>query len=381
VDAVRIAEELAAVEGRGPCTDAERRAARLLARHVRAMGRQARTETFWVRPHWPRVWLLHAALGIAASVVSVRSPEVGTGFAAVAALSALLELSGRVPGLSVLWTRRATQNVVSRGPGDAPVRLVVAAPYNAPRRRAGFAGVMARLDASLRRSMRGRWPSGLTLLTLSLLAILGCAIARVAGADGDVLGVAQLVPTAIAIGAVAVLADLAFARPATGRNAHATAAATALALVEALDRRAPHRLAVDLVLTGAADGPALGMRAHVRSRRRTTRPEEVAVVHLEPCGDGAPHHWTHQGPVVALRLHPRLTALAAGAGGAPVRDHGAGGAYEARRARWPALAIGALRADGTARPEHVDETALEGVLALALATARALDRDLAGRSS
>jgi hypothetical protein len=272
VEPPRIIDELAAIDGRGPCTDAERRAAKTLARHVRALGREARMETFWVRPNWPRVWLLHAALGIAASVVSVKSPEVGTGFAAVAALSALLELGGRVPGLGMLWSRRATQNVVSRGPGDAPVRLLVAAPYNAPRRRAGFAGVMARLDRSVSRSLGGHWPSGLAWLTLALVAILGCTIARVAGAEGDVLGIAQLVPTAICIGAVAVLADLAFARPATGRNAHASAAATALALVEALDRRAPHRLAVDLVLAGAADGPALGMRAYVRSRRRATDP-------------------------------------------------------------------------------------------------------------
>jgi hypothetical protein len=344
VEPARIVDELAAEGGRAACTDAERRAARLLARHLKAMGRQARLETLWVRPQWAATWLLHAVLGIAGSVISVEAPAIGLGLAAFAAVSALAELNGRIPVLSLLWPRRATQNVVSRGPGDAPVRLLVAAPYGAPRARTGFVRALTRLDRLLRGALGGHWPHGLGLLTLALVAIAGCCGARLGGVEGNVLGAVQFVPTIVCIGAVAVLADLAFARRATGRNADASAAAVALALVDALDRRAPHRLAVDVVLAGAADGPALGMRGYVRSRRRETRAEEIAVLEVLPAGHGSPIHRTHAGPLVALRLHPRLRELAAGR---PVRGHAFGGALEARRARWPAIAIGALTA---ARP-------------------------------
>ena len=59
-----------------------------------------------------------------------------------------------VPALSLLWPRRATQNVVSEGPGDAPVRLLVTAAYDAPRRPGSLGAPLTRLDAALRAGIR-----------------------------------------------------------------------------------------------------------------------------------------------------------------------------------------------------------------------------------
>ena len=379
--------DLVEIAARGSCTDAERRAARLLARGLREAGRRPRTETVWVRPQWTWIWLLHAGLGIAGSVVSVESPTTGVVLAAVAAVSALAQLTGRVPVLALLWPRRATQNVVSRDAREAPVRLVITAPYDAPRAMTGLVRAGARADAAVRRALRGRWPHPLALLALALVAITGCAIARLAGVESDALGAVQLVPTAACIVAVALLADMAFGRPAPGASAHASAAAAALSIAATLDRRPPRNLAVDVVLAGASDGPSLGMRSHVRLHRGELRAEQVAVLHLEPCGGGTPHVWSHQGPLLALRLHPRLVALADGL--APLhRGHGIGGAYRARQARWPAIAVGCLDERGRPPGERLrddataDPAAIRRTVDVALRLVARLDADLAsGRSS
>ncbi|HEV3001013.1 MAG TPA: hypothetical protein VGW75_09775 [Solirubrobacteraceae bacterium] len=385
MDPARIVSELAAIGGRGPCTDAERRAARALARHLRASGRRARTETLWVRPQWPAIWLAHALLGIAGSVVSVDHPVVGLAVAGVAALSGLGELTGRVRTIALLWPRRATQNVVAAPPDErAPVRLIVTAPYDAARSATGAARALGRVDARLRRALGGRWPSPLGLLALSLLTIAACAGARVAGVEATWLGAVQLLPTVVCIVATALLADLALAEPTRGANANASAAAVALALVAALDERPPRRLDVELVLAGAGAGPALGMRGYVRSRRRALAAERVAVLAIEPCAGGEPRFWTHDGPVLGTRLHPQLARLAAAARGRPHRGRGVTGALRARQAGWPALAVGCVDGDGRVpraggrddTAANADAEALGAALDLALRVVRKLDADV-----
>jgi hypothetical protein len=385
MDPVEIARELSAVPGRGPCTDAERRAARALSRRLRAAGRRARTETLWVRPQWAAIWLVHAVLGIAGSVVSVDQPEVGLGIAAAAALSGLGELTGRARVLALLWPRRATQNLVA-SPHDerAPVKLIVTAPYDAARAATGPVRALARVDARLRRLLGGRWPAPLGLLALALVAVAGCAGARVAGVEASWLGAVQLVPTVGCILATALLVDLALAEPTTGANANASAAAVAMALVAALDERPPRRLDVELVLAGAGDGPALGMARFVRARRRAAAAERVAVLSVEPCAGGEVRFWTHDGPLLGTRLHPRLVKLAGEAGGRAHRGRGVTGALRARQAGWPAIAVGTL--DGLGRAprareradtaEELDEAAMGATLDLALRLVRRLDADL-----
>ena len=387
MDPGRIVTDLVAIEARGSCTDAERRGARVLSRALRDGGRRPRTETVWVRPQWGWIWLLHATLGIAASVVSVDDPTVGLVIAAVATVSAAAQLTGRIPLLALLWPRRATQNVVSRDTREAKVRLVLTAPYDAPRAMTGALRAGARVDDAVRRLLGGRWPHPLGVLTLALTAITGCTIARVAGVDSSALGAIQLLPTVACIIGVALLADLAFGRPSPGASAHASAAAAVLSIAATLDRRPPRNLAIDVVLAGASDGPALGMRSHVARHRKELRAEELAVVHLGPCGGGTPHVVTHEGTLLALRMHPRLVALADGLA-PPHRGHGATGAYRTRQARWPTIAIASL--DDRGRPfgerrrddAEADVAAIRATVDVALQLIARLDADLApGRSS
>ncbi|HEX8206663.1 MAG TPA: hypothetical protein VF587_11450, partial [Solirubrobacteraceae bacterium] len=140
MDPAEIVAELTAMRGRAPCTDAERRAGRALGARLRGLGRRARTETLWVRPQWAAIWLVHALLGIAGSVISVDQPEIGLGIAGLAALSGLGELTGRARVVALLWPRRATQNLVVPPPDErAPVKLFVTAPYDAARQATGAA--------------------------------------------------------------------------------------------------------------------------------------------------------------------------------------------------------------------------------------------------
>ena len=72
-----IAEGLARFEARGPCTDAERRAAAWLHDELRDAGHEAWVETHWVRPQWPLSVALHATVGVAASLVAISEPLPG----------------------------------------------------------------------------------------------------------------------------------------------------------------------------------------------------------------------------------------------------------------------------------------------------------------
>jgi hypothetical protein len=304
---------------------------------------------------------------------------VALGVLGATTLSALLELGGRVPALSLLWPRRATQNVLSDGPGRAPVRLVVTAAYDAPRGRSGFAGPLSRVDGVLRRATRGWWPSPLALVALALLVLTACAGARLAGEEATWLGAIQLVPSIVCITAAAVLAELALAEPARGANRASSAPAAALALVAELDRRPPRRLEVDVVLAGAGDARAAGMRAHVRAHRKDIRPEGVAVVHLEPCGAGTPRAWRREGPLLSVALHPALVGAALAAGFEPHAGRALSGALAARRAGWPTVAVGRLD-DRGAVPGDLDEPDLRDTVTRCLDLVRRLDADLAGRS-
>lgn len=371
-----IVDALRRIGPRRACSDGERRAARLLAAELKALGRRPRTETHWIRPQWPAVWLVHALIGIAGSIVATEEPAVGLGVLGAATLSALIELGGRFPALSALWPRRATQNVVSEGPGSAPVRLIVTAAYDAPRSRGGLGAPLARLDAVLRRATRGRWPSPLAVLTLALAALTACAGARLGDVGGSWLGVVQLVPTVVCIAATGLLTDLALAGPVSGDNPASSAPAAAVALVAALDRRPPRRLEVDVVLAGAGDARAAGIRRFVAARRKTLAAENLAVLHLEPCGAGRPVAWRRDGPLLSVRLHPQLVEAAAEAGFEPVNGRGMTGAYVARTARWPAVAVGRLDVAG-----DLDAGALDDTVERALALIRRLDARVAGRSA
>ena len=393
------AEGLARFEDRGPCTDAERRAAAWLHDELRAAGHEAWVETHWVRPQWALSLALHATIGVVASLLALSAPLPAAIGAALAALSLAVEVSGRSGPLRYVFPRRATQNVLTVPEGDAAaapsdaepsdsdaargpaVTLLICARYDAPRGGLVTRDGPRRLAARLRRRLGGRGPGPRAWVALALAAVAVCAGLRELDLDGFWLGLAQFVPTVALLGALAAAGDVAVSpvSPAAGDNA--AGVGVAVALHHELTRNPPAALAPALLLYGAGEGGPPAVRAHLR-RERLDR-TRVVLLELGPCGTGTPAYAT---------AHPQLRgaceraeeALGGGAR-APLRRSTAAAA--ARGRRLPAAWIGALDATGIAprsrQPsdtiEHLDPASAEAVLDFALACVDALDAELARR--
>ncbi len=390
MDALELATRVAAVERRRAGSDAERRAALLLAEALRATSRRRRRttelETFWVRPHRGFVHALCAGLAVLGSVLAVDHPALGLGVAAGALLLLVEDLLGRIRPLQRLTPERATQNVVSRDPRRARVRLVITAAVDAPSPGLLGRGRLLRAQSRLRRRLRGHLPGPYGILVLAMVALAGCALARLLGLSGTAIGAVQLVPSILALLAVGAALDQSGVNtPREGANGEASAAAVAVALVAALDADPPDGLAVDCVLAGAAGAGALGFRHWVREERATgIRPEEIAVLELAACGAGRPAFRERDGLLLPLRFHPQLRRLAAAAGLLPHESREASGARAARAARWPALVVGCVDENGVTprlgeeadTVARLDPEAMEATLAACLRLVRALDAEL-----
>ncbi len=348
---------------------------------LRLNGRPARLETAWVRPGWPIAYALLCLLGVAGSMAALSWPAAG--LAAIAAALVLLagDLSGRLPLVRLVLSRRATVNVVSepppRRPGLPParVRLIVTAALDAGR--AGLAYRLSPWEARLRRALGGHLLSPAALLCLCLAIDAGAAAARLADPGAGWPSLVALVPTIVLLVGAAACLDIALAGFTPGANAHASAAAAAFALTAALDRDPPRRLAVELVLTGAGEGGQLGMRDYVRRRRRGARPQELAVLAIGPCGAGTPRHHASEGLLWPLALHPTLVRLT----DTPPLRREATNAVVARRTGWPAIAISAR--DQRERPggshsagdvaSDLERASIAAVIEAATRLVRALD--------
>src|SRR3954470_20103562 len=140
-----LVDRLAAIEARGACPAAERRASLLLRDELRARGAPARVEPLWVRPQWPAAWALHGALGVIGTLLSVGVPVAGLAVLAATLVSFFLDATAPAHLLRALFPRRATQLVVSALPPQDRIRLVITASIDAPRTGALFAPGYARL--------------------------------------------------------------------------------------------------------------------------------------------------------------------------------------------------------------------------------------------
>ncbi|HVL94271.1 MAG TPA: hypothetical protein VM266_00275 [Solirubrobacteraceae bacterium] len=336
-------DALCAFAPRSACHDPERRAALWLHDDLRARGHDAWLETVWVRPQWPASLALHAVLGVAASLASTAEAAVvpALAVAAVALVSYALELTGYGGLLPRLFYRRATQLVVVEPPEPDAIALVITVNVDAPRRGLALREGVRRLGGRMR-------PGPLVWVALALAAVAAACGARVAGAEGTVVGALQLVPTVVLLVAAAAALDVALAEVTPGASDCASGVAVALALHEELAARPPARLSPTLVLE------------------------------IGPCGSGTPAWHTH---------HRQLAAAAASVTEPAARRRrlnrpSAAGA--ARGRGLPAIAVRAVDERGTvprARtaadvPEAVEAAALEDTLDFCLAVVDALDAEL-----
>jgi hypothetical protein len=393
-----LVTELTKFNRRGAGTNAERHAALWLSRQVHSERREAILETFWCRPNLALAHAWHALLGLAGSLISISHPKLGGALMLIALASVIADsLTGYSIGRR-LSREHASQNVVSRAEaGDDRVRLIVTSNYDAGREGLAYREVVRRAAAGGRRvAGQGRLtPGWIGWLAIELIWLLAVAIVRDGGATGTWVGVLQLFPTLALVLELAALLELASGEfgPSAADNASGTA--VAMALVSALDAAAPRHLQVELVVQGAGDGQMIGLRRHLRGRRRELTSANTIVLGIGACGSGEPRWWVSDGSLLPLRYLARLRRLAADVAGpgtdldaGPYRGRGVTPAFPARAAGLPAITVGALDAHDLVprshRPQDLAEAvgagAMDTVLELALTLVDAIDAELA-RSS
>ena len=321
---MELIRELCSFEGRGPGTDAERRAANMLAGRLRGLGRRAEIEPTYVHPNYALIHAVHVALALAGSVAAAAEPAIGFALVLFAATSMYLDLNTRLYLVRRLFFRRASQNVVSPGanPG-APLRVILVAHYDAAR--SGYVFGERGVKAARRLSERGRLLLGPWRLIFwggmaPLLPILG---ARMAGVDAQWLAILQLVPTILLIIAGFLLIDIALSKIVPGAYDNASGVAAVASVADELRTDPPANLDVWVFLTGAEECLDQGMRDWVRAHGKELDRERTVIVNVDSVSYGSVYYEVSEGPVISYPMDPELVELCealaqtSGADGAP----------------------------------------------------------------
>lgn len=294
-DTETLTAELTAIEGRCAGTDAERRAAVLLRERLEAAGLPARLQAIRIHPRLGLAHAGHAMLAVAGSVVAVGSPTIGAALVLVATVLTFLDALGVLHLLRRPLGTRASQNVEAIEQPDKPGVLVIAAGYDSPRE----SGALALATRILR--------DPYLAMVVAMIVLLACCALRVAGVETTAVTAVQFVPTALLILLTPAWVDVELSS-AGPDPAGAAAAATAVRAGRRLTGQLEH-FAVWVVLTGANQPSALGMRAWLRAHRSELDRRRTAIVAIGPMGDGPVHHSRREGAVIGLRSHTDLVRL------------------------------------------------------------------------
>ena len=370
-------EALTAFEARRPGSDSERRAAEHLAERLREGGRDVEVESADTWPGWPVAYAAHALLGIVGSVVSVSSPVVGAALVLAAALLTFLEATGTAPATRRLLGRRATQNVVSREDSGKAGTVVLVAHYDAGQQGALFGRRLEERRATLSRAIRR--PIGrIEPFFGALLLVLLCCLLRLPGIEGKLLTAVQFVPTVLLIVAVPLLVDIALSATSPGANDNASGVAAALELAR---RHGGDLEQFDLwvLLTGAQESLADGMRAFLRRHKRMLDSARTVFVNIDEVGAGSVRFTRREGALLAVRSHVQLVQICqeiaeddeeGSFGARPLVNRAPSDTAAARSARYPAITITCRNAldyvpehhQVTDTPGKIEEAALERAL-------------------
>jgi hypothetical protein len=397
--ALEVAKALEGFSGRGAGTDAERRAAKWLARELEHGGREVAIEQFWGRPNWPLAHAWHVALALAGSLVEVSSPRTGGAMLLAALVFVLSDMfTGHSPG-RWLTRQRASQNVVAlpapdRRSDTASLRLILTANYDAGRAGLPFRDRLRGPVAVIRKRARAFVPGWLGWLAIATVWLLIVAIVRLQGHHSSGIGVIQLPPTIGLVLGLALLLDLATSELAPAAGDNGTGVGVAVELARVLHATPPRNIEVEVVLTGASDREGLGLRRYLKTHAGVISPANTAVIGIAACTAGRPCWWRSEGPLIPRRPAPRLRALAARVAQSEPDlaviahdDRSATPALPALTARIPAIAIGAVEDPGIVPRSHqkgdtadaIDHEAVERVVELGLTLVDAIDSAMGER--
>ena len=366
-----------------------------MAARLRSIGRRAEIEPTYVHPQMPLVWAAHAFLAFVASVISVELPIAGFALLLVATTSFYLDLNTTRHFLRLLFFRRASQNVVSRGENpNASHRLIVCAHIDAARTGTMFGPGATRFY----RFLTGFLPFPHTrLLFWSAAILLPMLGARMAGVDTDGLAILQIVPTIILLVSSFLLVDWRLSAVVPGANDNASGVAVALSIAQQLQDQPTRNLDTWVLLTGGEECGMEGMRSFARAHKDELDPYKTIVLVVDSVGKGDVRWVVSEGLTISFDMDVRTNQLceaiaeADRAGenryrAAPVRHGFASDALAARVAGLRASAITCLEPGAIVPANHhtpedvpsaIDPEALDRAEGFTLDLIRALDRDLA----
>ena len=392
---MEVVRSLCAVKGRLAGTDAERRAANMLAKRLADSGRKVMVEPTYVHPQAPLIIAAHLAIAFAGSLAAVAEPVLGFALVLFAATSLYLDLNARIYLLRSLFFRRASQNVVSPGgKPDAPGRVLLVAHYDAAR--TGM--IFKPKNAERLHGLTSFLPFPHTrLLFWSVAILLPLLGARMAGIESDGIALLQLPPTLILLVSMFLLVDVQLSDVVPGANDNASGVAVALSVAEALSAKPATNLDAWVVLTGGEECGSEGMRSFARTHRKSLDPRTTYVVAIDSVGAGDIRYVASEGPAVSFEMDRRLLELCDAVAdadredgdryhAAPLRHGYATDALAARVKRLRATTITCLE-PGAIVPAHhhtaadlpdaLDEETMERAHDFALDLIRAIDRDAA----
>jgi hypothetical protein len=306
---VNVREEIEALvsfEGRGPGSDAERRAAGHLVERLEELGRDAETEGITVYPRWAATYAIHAALAVIGSVVSVTVPVIGAALVLLAVLLTFLDAGGIALTTRRLLGRRSSQNVLSVEEGDKPGDLYLVAHYDAGRGGLAFNRTLQERRAAL--SQRVRQIGPMQPLFWTMVALLICVLLRLPGVDSQILTIIQFVFTVLLIVALPALIDTAISAPVPGANDNASGVALALVLAERFGGKLEH-FNLNLLLTGSQEALGAGMRSFLKRRKGDLDAIRTIFLNLDEVGRGTVRYTTREGLLLPIKSHEQLLTI------------------------------------------------------------------------
>ncbi len=390
-----LIEGLCSFEGRGPGTDAERRAGNWLIERLGEQGRKARAEQTHVHPEFSLVIALHLVLAVAGGLLALVLPVAGFALVLFAATSLYLDQNTRLYIVRRLFFfRRASQAIVSPGSNpDAPMRVVLTAHYDAAK--TGFMFGERTTRAVQRTPKRLRMILGPVRILFwgGIVPLLVVSGLRTAGVDAEWLGIVQLIPTVLLLVGIFGGIDIALSGIVPAACDNASGVAAVLSAAEALDEAGTPNLDLWVILPGGEEANAEGMASYFRAHRNEFDRQRTLFVNVDSVSYGTPHYVTAEGAIVTYAMDQRLVDLCAeikvpGVEPKPIRVPLHTDALPVRIRRYAAISIiGARDGVGAAyyhthddTPDRVDDEALAAATEMTVALVRAIDRDLDGAS-
>jgi hypothetical protein len=306
VDVREEIEALASFEGRGPGSDAERRAAGHLAERLAELGRDADSEGVVAYPRWALTYAIHAAVAVIGSVISVTVPVIGAALVLLAVMLTFLDAGGMALTTRRLLGRRSSQNVISAEDGDKAGDLYLIAHYDTGRGGLAFNQTLQERRAALSQRIRPIGP--MQPLFWTMVAVLICVLLRLPGVDSQILTVIQFVFTVLLILALPALIDTAISGSVPGANDNASGVATALALAERFGGKLEH-FNLNVILTGSQEAMGAGMRSFLKKREGDLDAIRTIFLNIDEVGRGTVRYTTREGLLLPIKSHEQLVTV------------------------------------------------------------------------